>query len=411
MLDVQKIKADFPILSRQTNGHDLVYLDNSATSQKPVQILSAVDDYYKTCNANVHRGSHTLADEATSRYEKSRETVARFIGAQKPEEIIFVRNATEALNLVAYSYASDNLASGEEILLGVWEHHSNLVPWQQVCLKTGAKLIYTYPTREGLFDFNDYKSKLTKKTKLVAVAQASNVLGTIFPVAEIIAEAKKFGAVTIIDGAQSTPHMPVNVKNLGCDFFAFSGHKMLAPMGIGILYVKAGMYNRMHPFMTGGGMILEVDEQKATWEKPPYMFEAGTPNVSGAIGLASAINYLDNVGMRNIRDHEIGLNQYTLEAFKKLAGSVPSLNIIGSSDPVQRTGLISFYLNNIHSHDISAILDQQGVAVRSGYHCAMPLHLKLGVGPTCRASWYLYNSQKDIDVLVEGVKEASRILA
>lgn len=411
MLDTQKIKADFPILSRQINGHNLVYLDNSATSQKPLQVLNAVDDYYKTCNANVHRGSHTLADEATSRYEKSREIVARFIGVQKPEEIIFVRNTTEALNLIAYSYALGNLTGGDEILLGVWEHHSNLVPWQQVCLKTGAKLVYTYPTKEGLFDFTDYKSKLAKKTKLVAMAQASNVLGTIFPVAEIVAEAKKFGAVTVIDGAQSTPHMPVNVKNLDSDFFAFSGHKMLAPMGIGALYVRSDMYSRMQPFTAGGGMILEVDEQKAIWDKEPFKYEAGTPNVSGAVGLAEAIEYLNNIGMPNIRDHEIELGKYILESFEKLTDSIPSIRLLGSTDPLQRTGLISFSLNNVHPHDISAILDQRGIAIRSGFHCAMPLHTKLGIGPTCRASWYLYNNKKDIDALVEGVKEASRILS
>jgi len=399
------MKADFPILARQVNGCDLVYLDNSATSQKPLQVLEAVDEYYRTCNSNVHRGSHTLADEATSRYEKSRETVARFIGAQKSEEIVFVRNTTEAINLVAYSYAGKFLQTGDEVLLGIWEHHSNLIPWQQVCLKTGAKLVYTYPTKDGLFDFNDYKSKLNKKTKLVAVTQASNVLGTIFPVKVIIKEAKKFGAVTVVDGAQSTPHMPVNVKSLGCDFFAFSGHKMLAPMGIGALYVKSDMYNQMEPFMTGGGMILEVEEDKATWESAPYKYEAGTPNVSGAVGLARAIEYLQKIGMDNIRNHEVELNKYALESFAS-----STLHILGPTDPAQRAGLISFYFDGIHPHDVSAILDQRGVEIRSGYHCAIPLHLELGIGPTCRASWYLYNDKKDIDALVEGAMEAWRLL-
>ena len=410
VLDIQKIKADFPILSRQINGYNLAYLDNAATSQKPTQVLSAVDDYYKTCNANVHRGSHTLADEATSRYEKSREIVARFISAKKPEEIIFVRNTTEALNLVAFSYALDNLTSGDEMLLGVWEHHSNLIPWQQVCSKTGAKLVYTYPTKDGLLDLDDYKAKLNKKTKLVAMAQASNVLGTIFPVAEIVAEAHKFGAITVIDGAQSAPHIPVNVNSIGCDFFAFSGHKMLAPMGVGVLYVKSDMYNKMTPFTTGGGMILEVSEQAATWESPPYKFEAGTPNVSGAVGLATAIDYLNGIGMQNIRDHEVELNQYALEAFKKVSLTVPSFNVLGPTDSVRRTGLISFYFSHIHAHDVAAILDQRGVAVRSGHHCAMPLHQKLGIGSTCRASWYLYNDKKDLDALADGVLEASRLL-
>ncbi len=410
MLDVQKIKVDFPILSRQVNGHDLAYLDNAATSQKPLQVLSAVDDYYKTCNANVHRGSHTLADEATSLYEKSREIVANFIGAQKQEEIVFIRNTTEAINLIAFSYADKVLQKDDEILIGVWEHHSNLVPWQQVCLRTGAKLVYTYPTKEGLFDFVDFKCKLSKKTKLVAVAQASNVLGTIFPVAEIVAEAKKVGAVTLIDGAQSAPHMSVNVKSLGCDFFAFSGHKMLSPMGIGALYIKSELLEKLDPFITGGGMIFEVDETNATWEKPPYKYEAGTPNVSGAVGLARAIQYLQNLGMENIRTHEVELNRYALASFNRVCIAAPALTMLGPTDPAKRTGLISFYYNGIHPHDISAILDQRGVAIRSGFHCAMPLHLKLGIGPTCRASWYLYNDKKDIDTLVEGVLEASRLL-
>lgn len=410
MLDVQKIKADFPILSRQINGHNLVYLDNSATSQKPQQVLDAVNDYYKTSNANVHRGSHTLADEATSLYEKSRETVAKFIGAQKKEEIVFVRNATEAINLVAYSFAENSLEPGDEVLLGAWEHHSNLIPWQQVCLRKGARLIFMYPTKDGLFDFDDYKSKLSKKTKLVAIAQASNVLGTVFPVAEIVAEAKKYDAVVVVDGAQSTPHMPVDVKKLGCDFFAFSGHKMLAPMGIGVLWAKSDILEKIPPFMAGGGMILEVDEKIAVWDKVPYKFEAGTPNVSGAVGLASAINYLNGVGMQNVQAHEAKLNEYALEAFKKVCADIPSLHLLGPADPAQRAGLISFYFDNIHAHDVSAILDQRGIAIRSGFHCAIPLHLKLEIGPTCRASWYLYNDKKDLDALTSGVLEASRIL-
>jgi len=410
MLDVQKIKADFPILARQVNNRDLVYLDNAATSQKPNQVLTAVSDYYKTCNANVHRGSHTLADEATSLYEKSREIVAKFIGARLSEEIVFVKNTTEAINLVAYSYASKFLQKDDEILLGVWEHHSNLVPWQEVCVKTGAKLVYTYPTKDGLFDYEDFKSKLSKKTKLVAVAQASNVLGTIFPVADIVTEVKKVGAVVVIDGAQSAPHMPVDVQKLGCDFFAFSGHKMLGPMGVGVLYAKSEVLQKMDPFITGGGMIFEVDTQNSTWEKPPYKFEAGTPDVGGAVGLAKAIQYLRELGMTNVRSHEVELNAYALEAFRKAGLTLSSLNILGPTDPQKRTGLISFYLAGMHAHDISAILDQRGVAVRSGFHCAMPLHQHLKLGPTCRASWYIYNDTTDIDALLAGVLEASRIL-
>lgn len=410
MLDVQTIKADFPILSRQVNGRDLVYLDNSATSQKPNQVLIAVEDYYKTCNANVHRGSHTLADEATSLYEKSREIVANFVGAQQKEEIVFVRNTTEAINLVATSYAEKFLDKDDEVLLGVWEHHSNLVPWQRACLKTGAKLVYTYPTKDGLFDFADFKAKLSTKTKIVVVAQASNVLGTIFPVVEIVAEAKKVGAVTVVDGAQSTPHMPVNVKSLGCDFFAFSGHKMLAPMGIGALYIKSDLAEKLDPFITGGGMIDEVDQTNSTWEKAPYKFEAGTPNVGGAIGLAKAVQYLQGLGMENIRSHELELNAYALESFRKAALTLSALDILGPTKPENRAGLISFHLAGVHPHDLSAILDQHGVAVRSGYHCAMPLHRYLNIGPTCRASWYIYNDKKDIDALISALLDASHIL-
>lgn len=410
MLDVQKIKADFPILARQVKNRDLVYLDNAATSQKPSQVLTAVDDYYKTCNANVHRGSHTLADEATSLYEKSREIVAKFIGARLSEEIAFVKNTTEAINLIAYSYATKFLQRDDEILLGVWEHHSNLVPWQEVCVKTGAKLVYTYPTKDGLFDMGDFKSKLSKKTKLVAVAHASNVLGTIFPVADIVAEAKKVGAVVVVDGAQSVPHMPVDVQKLGCDFFAFSGHKMLAPMGVGVLYAKSEILQKMDPFITGGGMIFEVDNQNSSWEKPPYKFEAGTPNVSGAVGLAKAVQYLQELGMDKVRSHEVELNAYALESFRKIGLTLASFDILGPVDPQKRSGLLSFYLAGTHAHDISAILDQRGIAVRSGFHCAMPLHQHLNIGPTCRASWYIYNDKTDIDALLAGVLEASRIL-
>ena len=410
MLDAKKLKLDFPILSRKVNGKDLVCLDNSATSQKPTKVLEAVDTYYKTSNANVHRGSHTLADEATSLYESSRETVAKFIGSRKAEEIVFVRNATEALNTVAYTYAQSLLKPGDEVLLGVWEHHSNLIPWQQVCTRTGAKLVCMYPTKDGLFDFEDYKVKLTNRTKVVTVAHASNVLGTIFPIKEITAEAKKYGAVVVIDGAQSAPHMPINVESLECDFFAFSGHKMLSPMGIGVLWVKQELLETLQPFMYGGGMILEVTEQEAVWEKAPYKFEAGTPNVSGAVGLAEAIKYLSTIGMDNVKSHEFEITTYALEALKKLAVDIPSLHILGPWDAKLRTGLISFYFDNIHAHDVSAILDRLGIAVRSGHHCAMPLHTHLGVPASCRASWYLYNTPEDIDALLAGLREAKKIL-
>ncbi len=410
MLNVQKIKADFPILARKVNGKALVYLDNAATSQKPASVLEAVDRYYETSNANVHRGSYTLADEATFLYEKARETLKTFVGASSNEEIIFVKNTTEAINLVAYSYASKNLKEGDEILLGVWEHHSNLVLWQEIGEKTGAKLVYMHPTKEGLFDFKDFTSKLTKNTKLVTVAQASNVLGTIFPVSDIVAEAKKFGALVSVDGAQSVPHMPIDVKKLGCDFLAFSGHKMLGPMGIGVLYVKSDIYPMMEPFIAGGGMIAEVSKQKSTWEEPPYKFEAGTPNVGGAVGLTEAVNYLQKVGMSNIREHEVELTAYALGLLERIEKDIPQLEVLGPKDPKKRSGLVSFYHPKMHAHDVAAILDKCGVAVRSGFHCAMPLHQHFNVGPTFRASWYIYNDKSDIDALFEGIVEASRVL-
>lgn len=410
MLDVQKIKREFPILSGRINNRDLVYLDNAATSQKPISVVNSLTDYYITCNANVHRGSHTLADEATSLYEKSREIVASFIGARSSDEIVFCKNTTEAINMVAYSYATKFLQKDDEILLGVWEHHSNLVPWQQVCITTGARLVYTYPTKEGLFDYQDFESKLSKKTKIVAVAHASNVLGTIFPIADIVTEAKKFGAAVVVDGAQSAPHMPIDVQKLGCDFFAFSGHKMLGPMGTGALYGRMELLQKMDPFMTGGGMIFEVDTQNSSWERPPYKFEAGTPDVGGAVGLAKAARYLQELGMENVRSHEVELNAYALEAFKRAGLVVSDLDMLGPTDPQKRTGLISFYLLGAHAHDVSAVLNQRGVAIRSGFHCAMPLHRHLNIGPTCRASWYIYNDKSDIDALLEGVLEASRIL-
>ena len=409
MLDTNTLKKDFPILEMKVNGKDLVYLDNAATTQKPEKVLAAVDTYYRICNANVHRGSHTLSDNATSLYERSRESVAKFIGA-KPTEIIFTRNATEGINLVAYSYGLATLHAGDEILIGGWEHHSNLVPWQEVCHKTGARLVYTYPDNQGLFDFADFCSKLGARTKIVAVGHASNVLGTIYPVAEIAAEAKKVGALVVVDGAQSLPHLPVNIKQLSCDALAFSGHKMLGPMGIGVLWLDESLQESLSPFLTGGGMVLEVDENKASWEKPPHKFEAGTPNVSGAVGLAAAIDYIKTIGIEEIRKHEIELSSYALQAFADLARGFQNLRILGPMDATKRTGLISFHMQGVHAHDVSAILDQRGIAVRSGYHCAMPLHTHLGIGPTVRASWYLYNSQADITALVSGISDAKKIL-
>lgn len=411
MVDVSSIKKDFPILNTKINGKDLVYLDNAATSQKPISVIRALKNYYEQSNANVHRGAHSLADKATSLYEKSREVISKFIGASLPEEIVFVRNTTEGINLVAYSFALNYLKQGDEILIGIWEHHSNLVPWQQVCLRTGAKLVYTYPNNQGLFDFTDFKNKINKRTKIVALTHASNVLGTIFPLEEISKYVKKAGAFFVVDAAQSAPHLPLNVRELDCDFASFSGHKMLGPMGIGVLYVKYSMYDFMQPFLTGGGMINQVEEGFSSWEKPPHKFEAGTPNVGGAWGLAQAIDYLQNIGMKNIKLHEENINEVAISTFERLKTKVKGLHFIGPKEKEKRTGLISFCINGVHPHDVSSLLNQYGVAIRSGYHCAMPLHKYLELGPTCRASWYIYNDESDIKALENAILEAVKILS
>ena len=406
-MDIEKIKKDFPILTRKIGLNDLVYLDNTATTQKPLQVIDAIKDYYMEHNANVHRGIHTLSEEASEMYDNSRKTVARFINAVYPEEIIFTRGTTESLNMAAFPWGVPNLKKGDKILLTNFEHHSNLIPWQIVAKNTGAELKFIKTGAEGVVDMAEFKNALTSDVKLVCIAHASNVLGTVTDIKEISKMAHAVGALICVDGAQAVPHMPVNVQSLGCDFYSFSGHKMLGPMGIGVLYVKKSVMGQMVPSQFGGGMIKEVSLTDASWAEAPEKFEAGTPDAAGAIGLAAAIDYLSAIGMDNVREHEIKMSKYVVE---KLA-AIEGIKILGPLDPEKRTGLISFYSEKVHAHDIASVLNSSGIAVRSGHHCAMPLHKELGLPATVRASYYIYNDFSDVDKLAEGVKKALTMLS
>lgn len=405
MFKVTKVRRDFPILGRKINGHRLAYLDNAATSQKPKSVIKAVKHFYEHDNANVHRGLHFLSSQASEMYEQARATVAEFIGADS-EELVFVRNATEGLNLIAFAWGEKNLKAGDEIVSTIVEHHSNLIPWQRLSQKKKLKLVLAGMDRNGCLDLEDLKKKITSKTKLVAATQMSNTTGEIMPVKTIIAWAKKVGAKTVIDAAQSVPHLPVNVHNLGCDFLVFSGHKMLGPMGIGGVYLQKDIQKEMDPFMTGGGMINKVEPQRASWAEGVEEWEAGTPNVAGAIGLAQAVKYLKKLGMKNVRNHEKSLTRYALERLKK----VNWLRVIGPKNVEKRGGVISFTSKLAHAHDVAQILDSVGVAVRSGHHCTMPLHLCLNLVSTTRASVYVYNDKDDIDQLVKGLKKVEKVL-
>lgn len=405
MFDSKQVKNDFPILFRVVNGHSLVYLDSGATSQKPRQVLDSEREYYEQHNANVHRGAHTLGDEATRLLAESRQTVAKFIGA-KEEEVIFVRNTTEAINLVAYAWGLDSLQKGDVVVTTVMEHHSNIVPWQEVARRTGARVEVTGLTEEGLVDMEDYQQKLKLKPKMVAFVHVSNALGTINPVVEMTKMAHKVGAVVLIDGAQAVPHMRVNVAEIGCDFYAFSGHKMLGPMGIGVLWGRKAILEKMSPFLTGGGMINEVELDHSTWIGIPEKFEAGTPNVAGAAGLASAIDYLEKLGMKEeVREHDMQMVGYTLEKLYK----VPNLVILGPKDPKIRSGSVSFEYQGVHAHDVATILDSEGVAVRSGHHCTMPLHKSMGLAASVRASFNVYSTKEDIDALVTALGKVKTV--
>ena len=397
MIDVEKIRKDFPILDQIVNDEPLVYLDNAATTQKPKAVLEAVNRYYQEDNANVHRGVHTLAERATASYEAARETVRRFINASSTKEVLFTRGTTTGLNWIG-RFAEEILEEGDEVLISIMEHHSNILPWQEACRKTGAKLVYAY-LKDGGLDLEDFREKLTDRTKFVSITHASNVLGVINPIQELAQLAHEKGAIMVVDGAQSVPHMKIDVQKLDADFFVFSGHKMAGPTGIGVLYGKEHYLNQMSPVEFGGEMIDYVYEQSATWKELPWKFEAGTPNMAGAIGLAVAIDYLEAIGMDAIEHHEQELIAYVFPKLQAIEG----LKIYGSQDLAKRSGVISFNLGNLHPHDLATALDYEGVAVRAGHHCAQPLIQYLGVPATARASFYLYNTKEDCDKLVEAL--------
>ena len=394
-LDVKKIRKDYPIFQKKGGGGPFCYLDSAATSQTPIQVIDAVAEYYSNYNANVHRSIYAIGEKATRAYESARERVSQFIGAEESQSVVFTRGTTEAINLVAYAWGRHNLKKGDEILITEMEHHSNLVPWQLVARDMGATLI-TIPFRsDGTLE--DAETYFNENTKIVSVIHQSNVLGTVNPVDEIISLAKSVGAVTLIDAAQSVPHSPVDVSSLGCDFLAFSGHKMLGPTGVGVLYGKLNLLEEMEPFLSGGEMIKAVTFEKSTWNDVPWKFEAGTPNIAQVIGLGSAVDYLSEIGMDKIKAHETTISNYALEKLNE----IDEVTIYGTAP--KRGGVVTFNLHNIHPHDLAQLLDKEGVAIRAGHHCAQPLMDKLGVTATARASFYLYNDLEDIDRLVAAI--------
>lgn len=412
MIDTQKIRQDFPILSREINGHPLVYLDNAASSQKPKVVVEAMVDYYYKHNANVHRGVHTLSDESTEMYTKARETVAHFIHAGKVEELIFVRNTTEAINLVAYSWGRANIKAGDEIIVTELEHHSNLLPWQRLCQQVGAKLLICPVDGNGDLVTEHLVSLVGEKTKLVSFTQVSNVLGTVVDIQHTIKAIRKSGskAKVLVDGAQSVPHMSVDVQAMRVDFLVFSGHKMLGPQGIGGLYVKKEILETMEPWNLGGGMISEVFEDRSSWADLPDRFDAGTPNVAGAVGLAAACDYLDAIGMENVRTHEEELLTFGLKRFADLEEE-RLVTIYGMREVAKRGGILTFNVNGVHAHDTAQILDREfGVAVRSGHHCNQILTRKLEVPATVRASFYVYNTKAEIETLIQGIRRVKEII-
>ncbi|MDE2860271.1 MAG: cysteine desulfurase [Chloroflexota bacterium] len=406
-MDVKAVRKDFPILSREVYGKPLVYLDNAATSQKPAQVIQALVDYYESYNSNIHRGVHALSMEATDRYEESRRKFAAFIGAPSTTGVVLVRNTTEAINLVAQTWARRNLGPGDEILTTHMEHHSNLVPWQQVAQERGASLRFIPLTHEQALDLTNLDSLLTPRTKLLTLNHMSNVLGTINPVKELTEAAHRAGARVLIDGAQSVPHLKTDVTDLDCDFLAFSGHKMMGPTGIGVLYVKQEVIEDMDPFLHGGEMVLQVWDDRATWNDLPMRFEAGTPNIADTIALGAAVDYLESLGMDNVREHEVAITEYALNAFRELEES-EEVRVYGPRDVTQRGGIVSFYSEAVHPHDLGTMLDREGIAIRTGHHCAMPLMGRLAVPATARASFYVYNTEEEVDLLVAAVRESIR---
>ncbi|MEM2955469.1 MAG: cysteine desulfurase [Nitrososphaerales archaeon] len=403
-IDVEKIRKDFPIFNQKIRGMPCVYLDNAATSQRPNQVVDAMNDYYQIYNATIHRVIYELGEKATDAYEGAREKVAKFINA-KPEEVIFVRNTTEAINLVAYSWGRANISEGDKILLTLLEHHSNIIPWQLLAKEKKAHLEFIDIDDEGLLKMDDFEKFMNEEIKFMGLVHVSNVLGTINPVKEMVNYAHKNGALVLVDAAQSVPHMPVDVREMDCDFLAFSGHKMLGPTGIGVLYGKKELLEEMNPFLSGGDMIREVHLREASWDELPWKFEAGTSNVAGAIGLGAAVDYLNNIGMKNVREHEKQLTRYALDKMMKIKG----ISIYGPKNVELRGGVISFNLGDIHPHDIASILDGEGIAIRAGHHCAQPLVERLGVIGTARASFYIYNTEWEIDYLVKALEKARKV--
>jgi cysteine desulfurase/selenocysteine lyase len=406
-ISIENIQKDFPILKRTVReGKRLVYLDNASTTQKPIQVIDTISDYYKNYNANIHRSVYSIAEEATAAYESTRDKVAKFLNIKHREEIIFVRGTTEGINLVSYSWGRKHISEGDIIVTTEYEHHSNIVPWQLLAKEKGAKIEYIGVDDNGELLLDQLDSYLeTGKVKLVAFSQMSNVLGTITDTEEIINKCKKAGIKTLIDGAQSVPHMKVDLEKLDCDFFAFSAHKMLGPTGVGVLWVRKDILETMDPFQAGGDMIREVHKYETTWNDLPYKFEAGTPNIADVIGFGAAIDYLSNIGMDNIRQHEIELTKYALEKLSTVKG----IKIYGPKDISKRGGVISFNFHDVHPHDVAQIIDQEGIAVRSGHHCAQVLMERLDVAATNRASFYIYNTKEDIDILVKSLAKVSEL--
>ncbi len=401
VLDIAAIRADFPILSRQVHGRPLVYLDNAATTQKPRQVIDALVDYYSNTNANIHRGLHTLAEEATAAYELTRQKTADFIGAASPREVVFTRNTTESLNLLAYTLGA-RLRPGDEIILSALEHHSNLVPWQLVTQRSGARLRFIELDADGEFDLDQARTLFNQRTRIVSIAHMSNVLGTIAPVAELSEMAHAVDATMIIDAAQSVPHLPFDVASLGADFAAFSSHKMLGPTGVGVLWGRQQLLADLDPFLGGGEMISVVNREESSWAALPHKFEAGTPNIADVVAFGAALDYLSALGMQTVREHDHALTAYAMDRLAAIEG----LEIYGPADAERRGAVVAFNYADIHSHDVATILDRGGVAVRAGHHCAQPLMRTLAVPATARASFYIYNEMFEIDALVDGLREA-----
>ncbi|NOK37935.1 cysteine desulfurase [Corallococcus exercitus] len=403
--DLARVRADFPILRQEVRGRPLVYLDSAATGQKPQAVLDALTRYYTHDNANVHRGVHILSERATQAFEDARETVRRFIHAKDVREVIFVRGTTEAINLVAATYGRKHVGPGDEVLISAMEHHSNIVPWQMVCDAAGAKLRVIPVDERGALQMDAVDALLTEKTRLLAITHVSNALGSVNPIKELVAKAHAKNIPVLVDGAQSVTHFPVDVQDLGCDFYAFSGHKLFGPTGIGVLYGKLAMLESLPPYQGGGDMILSVTMEKTVYNRVPHRFEAGTPDMAGAVGLAAAIRYLEAVGMENVSQHDQWLLAYATEAL----AAVPGLKLVGTAP--RKTGVLSFTLEDVHPHDVGTILDQEGICIRTGHHCAQPLMQRFGVAATARASLALYNTREDVDALVKGLHKVKEVFA